>query len=417
MDCYRYTHAVKHLYKRILLLSKCEHSSFFSFFFTSFARQINEGEIYILHAASSQEEVDKMKSDRLILTITGSDSTGGAGVQADIKTIAALGGYAVSAITSITLQNTIGIQDFFDLPAHVVAGQVEALFDDIAPRVVKIGMIRNVETLHAIADIIHRYKPEYVIYDSAIISSRGDVLMSVDVVREIEQRLLPECTLVCIGKNDAEYILHRTITTRDEMVDAAKEMLGFGCKSVLLRGGNMTGDTSTDVLMIQDDKEARFFTSPFIRQHGMGSNLSSAIATYLSLNENLAEAVNSAKSYINQQIVLSTDLVGRSSELYNDFINEITIHIKTNNDVHYYADKLNVSSRYLAQVTRRIANKTPKAIIDDYLIKELEHTLGFTDKTVQEIAYEYGFSSQAHFAKFFKKMTGQTPSEFRKKHT
>ncbi|MDY6207229.1 MAG: bifunctional hydroxymethylpyrimidine kinase/phosphomethylpyrimidine kinase [Prevotella sp.] len=358
-----------------------------------------------------------MKSDRLILTITGSDSTGGAGVQADIKTIAALGGYAVSAITSITLQNTIGIQDFFDLPAHVVAGQVEALFDDIAPRVVKIGMIRNVETLHAIADIIHRYKPEYVIYDSAIISSRGDVLMSVDVVREIEQRLLPECTLVCIGKNDAEYILHRTITTRDEMVDAAKEMLGFGCKSVLLRGGNMTGDTSTDVLMIQDDKEARFFTSPFIRQHGMGSNLSSAIATYLSLNENLAEAVNSAKSYINQQIVLSTDLVGRSSELYNDFINEITIHIKTNNDVHYYADKLNVSSRYLAQVTRRIANKTPKAIIDDYLIKELEHTLGFTDKTVQEIAYEYGFSSQAHFAKFFKKMTGQTPSEFRKKHT
>ena len=358
----------------------------------------------------------RMRKDRPILTITGSDSTGGSGVQADIKTIAALGGYAVSAVTTITMQNTIGIQDFYDLPAHVVAGQVEALFDDIAPRVVKIGLIRSVDVLCSIADMIHRYRPEFVIYDAAIISSRGDVLMPLDVVRAIELQLFPKCSLICLSKNDAEFILQSSIDTREDMIDAAGKVLTFGCQAVLLQGGNMVGDTSTDVLMVTGSDVPRFFTSPLIRQHGMGSNFSSAIATYLNQNEGIMAAVNNAKSYVNQQIVFSTDLVGRSSDLYNEFVSEISLHIKTNNDVHYYADKLNVSSRYLAQVTRRIANKTPKAIIDDYLIREVEHTLLLTDKTMQETAYAYGFTSPAHFAKFFKKMTGQTPSDYRKKH-
>ena len=103
-----------------------------------------------------------------ILTITGSDSTGGSGVQADIKTISELGGYAVSAITSITVQNTLGIQEFFDVPAEIVSGQIEAIMNDIQPTIVKVGMIRRVETLGVVIDALTKYRPDYIIYTPAI---------------------------------------------------------------------------------------------------------------------------------------------------------------------------------------------------------------------------------------------------------
>ena len=122
------------------------------------------------------------------------------------------------------------------------------------------------------------------------------------------------------------------------------------------------------------------------------------------------------KTFINQQVAYACDLQGRSSELYNALINKISAHHKTNSDVRFYADSLNVSSRYLAQVTKRIAGKAPKTLIDEYLIKEIEIQLSTTSKTIQEVAYEFGFGSQAHFAKFFKKMKGLTPSEYRKQN-
>lgn len=134
----------------------------------------------------------------------------------------------------------------------------------------------------------------------------------------------------------------------------------------------------------------------------------------MSQGQNVTEAVTHARTYINQLPVFSSGLVGRSSELYNDFINEVATHHKTNSDVRYYADRLNVSSRYLAQVSKRIAGKSPKNIIDEYLMQEIELLLTSTDKTVQEIAYECGFRSQAHFSKFFRKMKDCTPSEYRK---
>ena len=123
-----------------------------------------------------------MKTNIPILTITGSDSTGGSGVQADIKTISALGGYALSAITAITVQNTLGIQEFFNLPANIVAGQIEAIINDIQPEVVKIGMIRSVGTLNAVVGALSKYKPRQTIYDPIVYSSRGDVLMADDVI-------------------------------------------------------------------------------------------------------------------------------------------------------------------------------------------------------------------------------------------
>lgn len=288
-----------------------------------------------------------------ILTITGSDSTGGSGVQADIKTISELGGYAMSAITSITVQTTLGIQQFYDVPATIVAGQIDAVMNDFEPEVVKIGLIRREDTLDVIVKALQKYRPRHVILDTVVLSSRGDTLISRDMLEAISHQLVPLCTLV-IKKDD----------------------------------GSM---------------------------HGLSNRYASAVAVFLSQGLSSDEAESKAKAYINTQVVRTSDLQGRSSELYNELIDAIVEHHREASDVRFYADLLNVSSRYLAQVTRRISGKSPKAIIDDYLIHEIELQLKSTDNTVQEIAYRFGFSSQAHFTKFFKKLRGISPTEFRKR--
>ena len=288
-----------------------------------------------------------------ILTITGSDSTAGSGVQADIKTISELGGYAMSAITSITVQTTLGIQQFYDVPATIVEGQIDAVMNDFEPEVVKIGLIRRDDTLEVVVKALQKYHPRHVILDTVVLSSRGDTLISHEMQDAIRERLLPLCTLV-IKKDDS-------------------------------------------------------------MMHGLSNRYASAVAVYLSLGFSPEEAESKAKAYINTQVVKASDLQGRSSELYNELLDAIVEHHREASDVRYYADLLNVSSRYLAQVTRRISGKSPKAIIDDYLIHEIELQLKSTDNTVQEIAYRFGFSSQAHFTKFFKKLKGVSPTEFRKK--
>ena len=321
-----------------------------------------------------------MKTIQPILTITGSDSTGGSGVQADIRTISELGGYAVSAITSITVQNTLGIQAFFDIPAEIVSGQIEAIMNDIQPNIVKVGMIRRVETLEVVIDALTKYRPEYIIYAPAIWSSNGDAMMTEDVVSQIKYRLLPLCSVVVARKKENDIILQDTKLLR--MAE------GHGMQVFLLDNAN---------------------------SHGLTNRFSSALAVYLNRENKMEEALGMAQDFINVELTRESNLQGRSSELYNQFISQVNNFCRTYSDVHFYADQLNVSSRYLAQVTRRISGKTPKAIIDEYIVKEIERELSTTTHTVQEIANTFGFSSQAHLTKFFKKMKGVTPSAFRQK--
>lgn len=365
------------------------------------------------------ESKTQMKKAPVILTITGSDSMGGSGVQADIKTISLLGGYPVSAITSITMQNTLGIQEFYDLPAAIVAGQIEAIIDDLEPQVFKIGMVRNPEVLETIVSSLKHYKPVHTVYAPVVVSSRGDILMSDDMVAKVRKHLLPECSLVTVKRDAASFMLGHPVETVEDGVKAAEELIGKGCGAVLIQGFATPTATLTDVLLRKGEHEPAYFASPSATDfnvHGAGSNLSSAIAAYLGQGLDIRDAIVCAKTFINQQVAYACDLKGRSSELYNQLINEISAHHKTNNDVRFYADSLNVSSRYLAQVTKRIAGKAPKTLIDEYLIKAIEIQLSTTGKTVQEVAYEFGFRSQAHFAKFFKKMKGVTPSEYRKQN-
>jgi len=315
-----------------------------------------------------------------ILTITGSDSTGGSGVQADIKTISELGGYAVSAITSITVQNTLGIQEFFDVPAEIVSGQIEAIMNDIQPTIVKVGMIRRVETLGVVIDALTKYRPDYIIYTPAIWSSNGDALMTEDVVSQIKYRLLPLCSVVVARKKENDIILQ-----------------------------------DTKLLRMAEDNGMKVFLLDNANSHGLTNRFSSALAVYLNQGSKMDEALAKAQDFINVELTRESNLQGRSSELYNQFISQVNNFCRTYSDVHFYADQLNVSSRYLAQVTRRISGKTPKAIIDEYIVKEIDRELSTTTHTVQEIANTFGFSSQAHLTKFFKKMRGLTPSEYRKK--
>lgn len=315
-----------------------------------------------------------------ILTITGSDSTGGSGVQADIKTISELGGYAVSAITSITVQNTLGIQEFFDVPAEIVSGQIEAIMNDIQPTIVKVGMIRRVETLGVVIDALTKYRPDYIIYTPAIWSSNGDALMTEDVVSQIKYRLLPLCSVVVARKKENDIILQ-----------------------------------DTKLLRMAEDNGMKVFLLDNANSHGLTNRFSSALAVYLNQGKKMEDALAKAQDFINVELTRESNLQGRSSELYNQFISQVNNFCRTYSDVHFYADQLNVSSRYLAQVTRRISCKTPKAIIDEYIVKEIERELSTTTHTVQEIANTFGFSSQAHLTKFFKKMRGLTPSEYRKK--
>jgi|UniRef100_UPI004029449A hydroxymethylpyrimidine/phosphomethylpyrimidine kinase len=315
-----------------------------------------------------------------ILTITGSDSTGGSGVQADIKTISELGGYAVSAITSITVQNTLGIQEFFDVPAEIVSGQIEAIMNDIQPTIVKVGMIRRVETLGVVIDALTKYRPDYIIYAPAIWSSNGDALMTEDVVSQIRYRLLPLCSVVVARKKENDIILQ-----------------------------------DTKLLRMAEDNGMKVFLLDNANSHGLTNRFSSALAVYLNQGSKMDEALAKAQDFINVELTRESNLQGRSSELYNQFISQVNNFCRTYSDVHFYADQLNVSSRYLAQVTRRISGKTPKAIIDEYIVKEIERELSTTTHTMQEIANTFGFSSQAHLTKFFKKMRGLTPSEYRKK--
>lgn len=311
------------------------------------------------------------QDNNIVLTITGSDSTGESGAQADLRTIEALGGRPVSAITSVTIQNTVGIQQFYDLPAPIVMGQVEAIMNDVEPSVLKVGMVRRSELVDLLCQAIVRYQPRHVVFHPVIRSARGERLMDDDLALKIRNQLMPLCSLTIIRRDDARWLLPAADPDRVLLLD---------------------GESSL---------------------HGRDNALSSAIATLLSQGLTQKEAIDKAQAYVQQMVLKADKLKGRGEQLYNDFLDQVDRHVRERSDVQYYADSLNVSSRYLAQVTRRVAGRSPKAIIDEKLSACIRQMLEGTQMTVQEIANSVGFSSQAHLSRFFRKLTGLTPSQFR----
>jgi hydroxymethylpyrimidine/phosphomethylpyrimidine kinase len=240
----------------------------------------------------------------IALTIAGSDSGGGAGIQADLKTFAALGVYGASVITALTAQNTRGVRGVHPVPPDVVTAQLDAVFDDLAVGAVKIGMVASRGLIEAIAAGLARWIPGHVVLDPVMVATSGDKLLAEDAVEGLRRLLIPHATLITPNLPEAAALLGDTVATSEAAIaDQGRRLLGLGCPAVLIKGGHGEGAESTDYLITSDATLP--LTSPRLatrNTHGTGCSLSSAVAAGLAKGEDLASAVRSAKIFITDAI-------------------------------------------------------------------------------------------------------------------
>ncbi len=247
-----------------------------------------------------------MKRYPTVLTIAGSDSCGGAGIQADIKSISANGGYAASVVTCVTAQNTQGVQAIEPLEAGLVSAQLKSVCDDIAVDAVKIGVFSTNENLEAIICAIKEYHLTNIIVDPVMIAQSGDALIQPNIIDEMQKKLFPLATLITPNIPEADILLNLSSRppSRDPDKKAKKLSNKFNC-NILLKGGHEESDQCEDILYMQHENAFYHCKSPRIKTnntHGTGCSLSSAIATFLARGLSLDDSVNHAHEYIHQAI-------------------------------------------------------------------------------------------------------------------
>lgn len=267
-----------------------------------------------------------------VLTIAGSDCSGGAGIQADIKTISALGCYAASVITAITVQNTCGVKSIYPIPAEVVGAQIQALTEDLQIDAVKIGMVTDETIIATIADMLANLHIP-IIFDPVLVSSSGHPLTSSDALKTIQESLIPRCTLITPNIPEAEVLSGMTILNPEDMVAAGRNILQNGCQNVLVKGGHLMGKDMTDILVTGHASQNTYhFHSPKIMSnntHGTGCTLSSAIASFVAQGLSLVEAVQAGKTYLTHALEAGKDITsGRGNGPLNHFFNPIKPVIK-----------------------------------------------------------------------------------------
>ena len=274
--------------------------------------------------------MNRNKSYPIVLSIAGSDSSGGAGIQADLKTFSALGVYGATAITAITAQNTLGVVSQMALPPQMVREQIIAVMDDLHPSVVKIGMLSNAEIVKAVAEVLSEYKPKIVL-DPVIVSTSGHRLLSVEAQEVIKEKLLPISELVTPNIPEMETLANMPLSSFEDKEKAANHLLSLGTKAVLLKGGHEDGEVKTDVLYFKgqqstvNGQQSLSLISESISTknvHGTGCTLSSAIAAFLALDYSLEDAVKEAKLYITEAIRAGADVrIGHGFGPVNHFFN------------------------------------------------------------------------------------------------
>jgi len=242
------------------------------------------------------------------LTIAGSDSCGGAGIQADIKTMTANGVYALCAVTALTAQNTLGVTDILESTPHFLEEQLEAVFTDIFPDAVKIGMVSSAELIETIARKLGQYRPKHIVVDPVMVATSGARLLKPDAVEALTRELLPLAEVVTPNIPEAEILSGMSIHSAQDMETAAKLISEkYGCR-VLCKGGHQVNDA--DDLLYQDG-ERHWFHGKRIQNpntHGTGCTLSSAIAANLAKGYDLPQAVERAKAYISGALAAMLDL-------------------------------------------------------------------------------------------------------------
>ena len=253
-----------------------------------------------------------MREIKTVLTIAGSDSCGGAGLQADIKTICSLGLYAASAITAVTAQNTMGVRAIEAVSPAMLSAQIEAVLEDFDVKAIKIGMIYNSENVTAIRESLQKcgYQGPIVL-DPVLVATSGDSLSGETLVKAMQTELFPIATLVTPNMPETEVLSGMKVGNMDDMRTAAGKIIrNYGMKNVLVKGGHSSGDQMTDLLLSADGRE-QLYSAPKIdsrNTHGTGCTLSSAIASFLALGLELPEAVQQAKTYVHNAIAAAREL-------------------------------------------------------------------------------------------------------------
>jgi hydroxymethylpyrimidine/phosphomethylpyrimidine kinase len=240
-----------------------------------------------------------------VLTIAGSDSGGGAGIQADLKTMAAIGCYGMSVITALTAQNTRGVTGIHAVPPSFAAEQMTAVFSDIGADAVKIGMLFSADLVAVVAAQLKKHRARKIVLDPVMVAQSGDKLLQDDAVQALKDHLMPLADVVTPNLPEAEVLLNRSIRCLEDMQTAAALLAEFGSRSVLIKGGHLENGASTDVLYLT--AEDRFVTLKTERiescnNHGTGCTLSSAIASYMAKGDDIEAAVRKAKDYIQNAI-------------------------------------------------------------------------------------------------------------------
>ncbi|WP_290096036.1 bifunctional hydroxymethylpyrimidine kinase/phosphomethylpyrimidine kinase [uncultured Duncaniella sp.] len=236
-----------------------------------------------------------------VLSIAGSDPSGGAGIQADIKTISALGCYAMTAITSLTAQNTTGVRSIMPSTGAIVADQIDMIMEDIPPMAIKTGMLCNLNVASTVADKLEQYRPDNIVVDPVMVSTSGSKLLDDEAIDLIVKRIFPLSTIITPNKSEAKVLTGETDPDRQ-----AKILMGMGCRNVLLKGGDSDRkDFKIDYLYLENKHtriELRADAVNTVNTHGTGCTLSSAIASYLALGYDSEQAVRAAKFYISRAL-------------------------------------------------------------------------------------------------------------------
>lgn len=257
-----------------------------------------------------------MKRYPIVFTIAGSDCIGGNGAQADIKTISALGAYAASAITALTVGNTTGLKSLFAIPQETIKKQIETVMEDIIPDVVKIGLLNDVETIRTVGDCLRKYHPRYVVYDPVMLNPEGIRFMLKDNIEIIRNELLPYIHMLVINCQEAEVLCGFPITDVEDMRTAAELFTQRYRTTILIKSGDRYKDKLYDVLRTYADEEWVFEGDMIFTRnsHGASCTFTSAIATFLALGDKMHEAVSKAREFVRKAIQYGDDVfIGHGS--------------------------------------------------------------------------------------------------------
>ena len=245
-----------------------------------------------------------MKPKSIVLIIAGSDSSGGAGIQADIKTVTALGSYAMTAVTAVTCQNTKGVKAISSIPTKNVQKQITMVLEDIGTNAVKIGMLHNTSIIKCVHRILKNYKVKNIVLDPVMIAKGGSRLVNNNSIKYLKKLLLPLCNVVTPNIPEAEVLTGYSILNKEDMIKAAKKIISMGAKNVLIKGGHLKNKMIFDILVSK--KEIKIFPKRKIKTkntHGTGCTLSSALATCLSQKKNIFKSCNISLKYVDQAIL------------------------------------------------------------------------------------------------------------------